>query len=98
MGQLAGLAAADEVRARLIAALDVLPRGGRRTRPSLVDQPPGDGETMAHLGLGATNLDRYIRPWINQTFRDALGLRRLTQGEVKPGLTFSAVLALCKGS
>lgn len=92
MAQLADLAAADEVRARLIAALDLF------TRRSLVDIPPSDAETMAHLGVGATNLDRYIRPWINQSFRDALGLRRLVQGEVKTGAAFSAVLALCKGS
>ena len=91
MAKLADLAAKDEVRARLIAALDLF------TRRSLVQFPPKDSETMAHLGVGATNLDRYIRPWINQSFRDALGLRRLVQGEVKTTAAFSAVLALCKG-
>jgi hypothetical protein len=92
MGLLADIAAEDEVRARLIAALDLF------TRRSLLHAPPADAETMAHLGVGASNLDRYIRPWINQTFRDGHGLRRLVQGEVKTSAAFSAVLALCKGS
>lgn len=92
MTSFARLASSDETRARLIAALDLF------TRRDLTTREPGDSETVAQLGVGATNLDRYIRPWINQTFRDPLGLPRLMQSDVKVTLTFASLLSLCKAS
>lgn len=90
MARFAELVNQDETRARLIGALDIF------TRRDLIADPPADQEAIAQLGVGATNLDRSIRPWINQTFRDALGLPRLLSGEVKTVMKFSALLALCK--
>lgn len=92
MTTFANLAASDETRARLVAALDLF------TRRDLTKSEPKDTETIAQIGVGATNLDRYIRPWINQTYRDALGLPRLMQGEVKTTMTFAALLSLCKSA
>ncbi|MFO0530380.1 hypothetical protein [Brevundimonas sp.] len=89
MSTLLALATAGETRARLIAALDLF------TRDDLVANPPADGHSMQKIGVGATNLDRYIRPWINQTFRDPKGLARLVSGDLKVSDTFAAILQKC---
>ena len=89
MSTLAVLAADNEKSARLIAALDLF------TRRNLVAEPPADADTMEGLGVGSTNLDRYIRPWINQTFRDPQNRPRLLSGQLKTSATFAAVFGEC---
>lgn len=59
------------------------------TRRNLTTQPPGDGEKLvSNLGVGATNLDRFIRPWVNQQFRVPDGKLRLAPGTLDATTTF----------
>ena len=82
--------AGDPVRAVLVTGLDPF------TKRDLIVKPPKDNETMQGLGIGATNLDRFVRPWINRRFRKALGKPYLLSGDIKADAKFSTVLALCQ--
>jgi hypothetical protein len=68
-------ALSDEIK--LIAGLDPM------TYRNLTDNPPGKNETMAHIGIGPTNLDTVVRSWINRDFRKPRGKTQLATGTIK---------------
>lgn len=54
------------------------------TRRNLTQQPPADGESLVtNIGVGPSNLDRFIRPWVNDRFRAPDGKERLASGALK---------------
>lgn len=59
------------------------------TRRNLKVEPPSDSEKLvSNLGVGATNLDKFIRPWVNQQFRVPDGKLRLAPGTIDATITF----------
>lgn len=78
------------VEERLIFGLDPF------TLRELAVNPPSGSETMRDIGIGPTTLDTRVRWWINRTFREPNGHRKLIKGELKPSTTWSALLELCK--
>jgi hypothetical protein len=64
------------------------------TSRDLTANPPGADEKLGpDLGIGDSNLDKFIRPWINKRFRVPAGDPRLPPGAIKGDTTFKQ---LCK--
>lgn len=62
------------------------------TDRDLSNHPPQDTEKVGDdLGVSKTNLDRFIRPWINKRFRVPAGKSRLPPGTIKSDTTFKAL-------
>lgn len=81
----------DPVRLRLILGLDVF-----AIHRDFVLNPPLDKETMQAFGISAPELDHNVRRWINEKFRDPLGLDWLLAGKIVPATTFGKLLSYCK--
>lgn len=58
-----------------------------------VANPPRDAETMAQLGISKTNLDVFVRIYVNKRFGG--GKTLYARGELKPTVTYSALCAKC---
>jgi hypothetical protein len=70
--------------AQLIEALQTFT--GRDLRAN----PPQPSEKLGpDIGVGATNLDRFIRPWVNRAFREPDGRPPLSPGALKPSNSFA---------
>lgn len=76
-------------KAEIVASLD------EYTGRDLVALPPGDPEALgANIGVGDTNLDRVIRPWINRRYLVPDGKPRLPPKSITGKTTFAALLKL----
>lgn len=54
------------------------------TKRNLAQDPPQDSDGLVvNIGVGASNLDRFIRPWVNERFRVPDGKDRLVSGALK---------------
>lgn len=61
----------------------------RFTRRNLAVEQPRDSEKLiSDLGVGASGLDRFIRPWVNDTYRVPDGKARLAPGTLDSTTTF----------
>ena len=79
----------DNIDARLIAVLDF------NTERDLLNDKPHETETLKNIGVSATNADRFIRPWINDTFRKPNMWSKLERGGLTVGTTYSKLRDLC---
>lgn len=79
----------ESLDARLIAALDVF------TARDLVQRRPQDTETLQHLGVAATNADRFVRPWVNSAFRIPSRFAPLGRGKLPTTTTFAKLRDFC---
>lgn len=80
--------AISEVRALSRRALLIVWLQGF-TQRNLTSEPPGDAEKLvSNLGVGATSLDRFVRPWVNQQFRVPDNKTRLAPGTLDATVTF----------
>lgn len=62
---------------------------GTFTQRDLRAQPPQDAETLVeNLGVGANNLDRFVRPWMNKRFIRPDGKPALPPGALDAKTTF----------
>src|SRR4051794_7253182 len=59
------------------------------TSRNLTQFPPRPDEALGQdIGVGDTNLDRFVRPWINKRFREGDGKPRLPPGAITGKTTF----------
>ena len=59
------------------------------TARNLTQFPPKADDALGQdLGVGDTNLDRFVRPWINKRFREGDGKPRLPPGAISGKTTF----------
>jgi hypothetical protein len=80
-----------EPKVRLIAVLSGYKSGPR----DLLKDPPKDDETLQHLGVAASTADRFLRKWINETFRDPNRWPPIARGAIGSDTKFSKLVALC---
>ncbi len=73
---------------RLIAGLDPF------TVRDLARNPPGAAENMQRIGISATNLDTFVRGFINRTFRRPRNKPVLVPGAIKMTATWADLLKL----
>ena len=65
------------------------------TLRDLTQFPPKADETLGQdLGVGDTNLDRFVRPWINKRFRERDAKPRLPPGSVTGKATFKQLCTM----
>ena len=77
------------IDARLIAVLDFY------TRRDLLANPPQDSETLQRIGIAATNADRFIRPWVNDAFREPNKWPKLVRGGLPISTTYGKLRDYC---
>lgn len=73
---------------RLIAGLDPF------TPRDLANNPPAPSENMQRIGIGATNLNTFVRGFINRSFRVPTNKPPLPPGSIKVSNTWADLLKL----
>jgi hypothetical protein len=64
------------------------------TRRPLKTRPPTDTDTMATIGVSKTNLDAFIRPFVNERF-GTRGKPLYARGKLTSDVTFKALREKC---
>lgn len=87
------LSAAAKAAASTVAALtpleEIIATLQAFTSRDLAADPPKPAEKLGvDLGIGNSNLDRFIRPWINKRFRVPKKMGRLPPGAINGDTTF----------